>query len=34
VAGETPPTRGGDVYGGPDDGAEIVDINTGAIIIE
>jgi hypothetical protein len=32
--GETPPGRGGDVYGGPDEGAEVVDVNTGAIIIE
>ena len=34
VAGETPPSRGGDVYGGPGQGAEVIDINTGAIIIE
>lgn len=36
AAGETPPPRGGgmSVYGGPGQGAEVIDINTGAIIIE
>jgi hypothetical protein len=30
--GETPPSRGGDVYGAPREGAEIVDINSGAVL--